>query len=198
MVGLSAALERTARNLSEVLLHYDAGQTPTISEVFLKPLIGSVSAYGEPYSGAVQAEAEDGITSPGCFEAIESSIEADDALSYAFFYRLPNIPSIACSLNYELTGCMVFVHKRPIGGFVELPSAPDTVKESEGVIYNTEKGSVGFSEKLFLSFCRFKDVQNKTLLHVADSKLKIYLAFKWIMVAIPPTTEDRGLPCELL
>ena len=154
----------------EVLLHYDAGHLPTFLEMFLKALIGSISAYGKPYSSMVESKAEGRVASLCLLEAEETPVKADYALMYVAINGFSVAPSVAGSLNHKLAGYMVLVHECPIGSFVQLSSASNTVRSFKGLLHYAQKGLIGFSKKLSLSVCRLKNIQNKTLLHVADPK----------------------------
>jgi hypothetical protein len=159
----------------EVPFHDYAGQTPTVLQMPLKALVGSVLAYGESCSLMVESKAEDGVASLRLFEAEESSVEADDTFLYFFVYGFSDAPCVACSLDYQL-GCYTMLASEAFIGFLmELPSTLNAVKRNESFIDDVEKGSVGFSEKLLLSLCWLKDVQRQTLLHVAIPKFRTSL-----------------------
>lgn len=162
----------------EISSHDDAHYLPSVSKVFLKPLVSSVLADGKPYPLVVYTEAEDRITSLGLLEAEEPTVKANHTLVQIAVCSFSDAPSIAGCLYNELGSYMVLVHEQSIGGFVELPPAPNAVRSFEGFLHDAKEGLIRFSKKSFLSFCRFKDVENETLLHVADPKKKYILSFK--------------------
>ena len=162
----------------EVLLHYDAGYPPTLPEMFLKALIGSVLAYGKPYSLMVESKAEGRVAQLCLFEAEEPPVKANYAPTYITSNGFSVAPSVARSLNHKLTGYMVLTHEPHVGGVMKLPSTSNTIRSRKGILYDTEKGSVGLPEKTLLSLCWLKNVKNEALLHVANPKDNMLYFFK--------------------
>ena len=177
---------------SEISPHDDAGHFPAIFDVLLKPSIGPISAYGKPYSGVVQAKAENRVSTLSPSEAEGASVEAYNTLPYALTYCF----SLYSRRSFydELGRHIILASEQTVCLFMQFSPRTNVADVAESFLNHAEEGDISLSKHLFLSLRRFEKVQRQTLSHRHPHNMKMEVNLKRYD-RNSSTPKEGGLPC---